>query len=164
LRGAPLTDQARAVVAGRRASQRGRVQRSDRGSATVESCVVLFPVTALMILFGVLCFRVAATNMDISSAAAAAARAASQAGNSAAATTAARQSAAANLAGHGRSCASMTVNTDTSEFAPGGQVAVTVTCRTATADLVGLSVPGSVSASSTAYAVVDTYRDMADPT
>ncbi|WP_204301551.1 hypothetical protein [Actinoplanes campanulatus] len=159
-----MTDQIRAAVAERRALRHGRVHRSDRGSATVDSCVVLFPVTALMILFGVLCFRVAATNMNISSAAAAAARAASQADNSGAAATAAQQSAAANLAGYGRSCASMTVHTDTSAFAPGGQVAVTVTCQTATADLVGLSVPGSVSASSTAYAVVDSYRDMAGQT
>jgi Flp pilus assembly protein TadG len=135
-----------------------RPRSPDRGSVTIETAMIVMPVVVVMIAFAVLCFRVAATNQDVTSAASAAARAASQAGSAQQAVDAAQHRAAADLADHHHTCQQLTVDTDTSAFGPGGQVAVTVTCRLATGDLVGLDLPGSVQGSSTAFAVVDTYR------
>ncbi|GIH16104.1 TadE family protein [Rugosimonospora africana] len=139
-----------------------RVRQSpDRGSATLETAKVVLPLTALMVLFIILCQRVVGTNMDINSTASAAARAASLARSPQEAVDTAQQTAAANLASHHHTCATLTVTVDTAAFGPGGQVGVTVTCRMATSDLIGLGLPGTVSGSSTAYAVVDSYRDVA---
>jgi hypothetical protein len=50
------------------------------------------------------------------------------------------------------------VTTDTADFAPGGQVQVTVACHVDLADLVGVRLPASQSISSTATSVIDVYR------
>ena len=70
----------------------------------------------------------------------------------------AQQTATAALGSDGVTCANLTVNTDTAHFAPGGQVAVTVTCTVDLSDLAGLRLPASESISSTATSVIDTYR------
>jgi hypothetical protein len=132
----------------------------DQGSVTVETGIVVLPTAALLMMFLVLCLRVAGANMDINSAASAAARAASLARTPQTAVDAAQHTATANLASHHHTCATLTVAVDTTAFAPGGQVGVRVTCRLETADITGLGLPGTVSGSSTAYAVVDTYRDV----
>ena len=50
------------------------------------------------------------------------------------------------------------MSVDTSDFAAGGQVAVTVSCQAAFADIAMLAVPGSRTFAATAVEVIDTYR------
>jgi Flp pilus assembly protein TadG len=142
------------------ASQPLRRLGGDRGSATVEYAVFVLPMCVLAVMLVLVCFRVAGARMDLTSTAAAAARAASLARSPQAATDAANQAATTNLAGHGLTCAPMTVTVDTTNFRPGGQVAVTITCTAHTGDLVGARLPGQISGSATAYAVIDTWREV----
>ena len=55
-------------------------------------------------------------------------------------------------------CRNLDVSVDTSDFAAGGQVAVTVSCQAAFADIAMLAVPGNRTFTSTAIEVIDTYR------
>jgi len=142
------------TVSGRRAN--------DAGSVTVEMAALVLPITVAMVIFAVFCTRLAGTRLDLNSTAAAAARAASLARTPQAARDAATRAAAADLAGHQRTCNPLSVTVDTSDFRRGGQVAVTVTCTMTTADLTGLGLPGSLRGSSTAHAVVDTWRDVSN--
>jgi hypothetical protein len=126
--------------------------------------VLVLPLAAIMTAFAVFCCRLAGTRMDLDAAASAAARAASMARNPQAASDAATDAARADLAGHHRTCDPMQVDVDTGAFGRGGQVAVRVTCRMSTAGLTGLGLPGTLSGSSTAHAVIDTHRALAgDP-
>jgi Flp pilus assembly protein TadG len=134
--------------------------RADRGSGTVEYAVFVLPMCVLAVVFVLVCFRVAGARMDLASTAAAAARAASLARSPQAAIDAANQAAASDLAGHNLTCAPMTVTVDTSNFRPGGQVAVTITCTAHTGDLVGARLPGQITGSASAYAVIDTWREV----
>ncbi len=49
---------------------------------------------------------------------------------------------------------------DTGAFHRGGQVAVTVTWRMSTAGLTGLGLPGTLTGSSTAHAVIDGHVEI----
>jgi len=134
--------------------------RGDRGSGTVEYAVFVLPMCVLAVVFMMVCFRVAGARMDLVSTAAAAARAASLARSPQAAIDAANQAATANLAGHNLTCSPLSVAVDTGSFRPGGQVAVTITCTAHTGDLVGARLPGQISGTATAYAVIDTWREV----
>jgi hypothetical protein len=70
----------------------------------------------------------------------------------------AQQTATSALGSDGVTCGHLTVTTDTAQFAPGGSVAVTVTCSVGLSDLAGLRLPASESISSTSTSVIDTYR------
>lgn len=131
--------------------------RTDRGSVSVEMAVLVLPIAALMAVFAIFCTRLAAVRLDLNAAASAAARAASLARTPAAAATAATDTARANLAGHRRTCDPLLVTVG-GDFRRGGRVAVTVTCRMSTAGLTGLGLPGELTGSATAHAVVDTHR------
>ena len=144
--------------------RRWRGWRGDRGSVSVEMAVLVLPLSAIMAIFAIFCFRVAGTRLDLNATAAAAARAASMARTPQAAVDAATQAAEANLAGRSGTCSPMTVTVDTSDFRRGGQVAVTITCRMSTAGLTGLGLPGTLTGSSTAHAIIDTYRDLGGAT
>jgi Flp pilus assembly protein TadG len=135
----------------------GRLHRDERGSVTVE-LVLLTPLLILLLLFVVALGRLSGARLDVDGAAAQAARAASIARDPSTATAMAQQTATAALGSDHVTCAQLTVNTDTSQFAPGGSVAVTVTCHVALSDLTGLRLPASESVTSTASSVVDTYR------
>lgn len=135
--------------------------REDAGSVSVEMAVLVLPLAALMAMFAIFCTRVAGVRLDLNATASAAARAASLARTPQAAQTAATEAARANLAGHGRTCNPLAVSVDTSTFVRGGRVAVTVTCTMSTAGLSGLALPGTLTGSATAHAVIDTYRDVA---
>jgi Flp pilus assembly protein TadG len=111
-----------------------------------------------MLLFVVALGRIVSARMEVDGAAAQAARAASIARDPATATAMAKQAATTALGSDHVTCADLTVTTDTADFAPGGQVAVTVTCTVDLADLVGLRLPASQSISSTSTAVIDLYR------
>ena len=135
--------------------------RQDAGSVSVEMAVLVLPLAALMAMFAIFCTRVAGVRLDLNATASAAARAASLAPTPQAAQTAATEAARANLAGHGRTCNPLAVSVDTSTFVRGGRVAVTVTCTMSTAGLSGLALPGTLTGSATAHAVIDTYRNVA---
>jgi Flp pilus assembly protein TadG len=122
--------------------------------------LLVLPLAALMAMFAIFCSRVAGVRLDMNATASAAARAASLARSPQAAQAAATEAARTNLAGHDRTCNPLQVSVDTSTFVRGGQVAVTVTCTMSTASLSGLALPGTLTGSSTAHAVIDTYRSV----
>lgn len=135
------------------------VQRSDRGSATVELAVVA-PVLVLFWLLAATFSVVTTTHQRVEEASRAAAQAAAVAPDGGAASAAASVTASSGL-GSDRPCAHVDVRTDTRAFGPGGSVTVTVTCQV---DLGGMAVPGLppvVSVSATTTAPLDRYRAFA---
>jgi Flp pilus assembly protein TadG len=140
--------------------RRGRVRRDESGSVTAE-LVLLTPLLILLLLFVVALGRLAGARLDVDGAAAQAARAASIARDPATATAMAQQTATAALGSDDVSCAQLHVSTDTTQFTPGGSVAVTVTCSVSLSDLSGLRLPASESLSSRFVAVIDQYRSAA---
>ena len=136
---------------------RGELGRDESGSVTAE-LVLLTPLLILMLLFVVALGRLSGARLEVDGAAAQAARAASIARDPATAVAMATQTATAALGSDHVTCAQLTVSTNTAQFAPGGSVAVTVTCTVALSDLTGLRLPASESVTSRATAVVDTFR------
>jgi Flp pilus assembly protein TadG len=134
-----------------------RVGTEESGSVATE-LVLLTPLLLLMLLFVVALGRTVSARTEVDGAAAQAARAASIARDPATATAMAQQAATTALGSDHVTCANLTVTTDTADFEPGGQVAVTVTCTVDLADLVGLRLPASQSISSTSTSVIDVYR------
>ncbi len=57
----------------------------------------------------------------------------------------------------GMACAEHTVEVDTAQLRPGGEVTVTVSCRVALGDLVLARLPGSRTITARSTSVVDTY-------
>jgi len=57
-----------------------------------------------------------------------------------------------------KSCASPRVSVDTSDFRPGGQVAVTVSCTVSTSDLEIINPPRNGPNTATAFATIDPLR------
>jgi Flp pilus assembly protein TadG len=135
----------------------GRLRRDESGSVTAE-LVLLTPLLILLLLFVVALGRLSGARLDVDGAAAQAARAASIARDPATASALAQQTATAALSSDHVTCAALSVNTDTAQFAPGGSVAVTVTCTVGLSDLTGLRLPASESISSQATSVIDTFR------
>jgi Flp pilus assembly protein TadG len=135
----------------------GRLRRDETGSVTAE-LVLLTPLLILLLLFVVALGRLSGARLDVDGAAAQAARAASIARDPTTATAMAQQTATAALGSDHVTCAQLTVNTDTSQFAPGGSVAVTVTCSVSLSDLTGLRLPASEQISDRFVAVIDQYR------
>jgi Flp pilus assembly protein TadG len=138
------------------ASLRRRAGGEDGALAT--ELVLLTPLLVVMLLFVVALGRLAGARIDVDGAAAQAARAASIARSPNTAVAMAQQTAADALSSDHVTCAALSVTTNTAGFAPGGQVAVTVTCSVDVADLVGLRLPPAERITSTATSVVDTYR------
>ena len=147
---------------GRSAAGVGRGLRDERGAVATE-LVLLTPLLILLLLFVVALGRLAGARINVDGAAAQAARAASIASTPGEATAAAQQAATAALGADRVTCATLQVATNTARFAPGGSVAVTVTCAVSLADLTGLRLPVTESVSSTAASVVDTYRSASGP-
>jgi len=132
-------------------------RRGEVGAASTE-LAVLTPLLIGFMLLAVYGGRVVQAEADVAHAAQEAARAASLAGDPDAAEMAAQQTAAANIVEGRVACRRLLVSADTDMFAPGGQVAVTVSCEASFADLVLLAVPGSRTFAATAVEVIDTYR------
>jgi Flp pilus assembly protein TadG len=129
----------------------------DRGSVSVEMAVLVLPLAAIMAIFAIFCYRLAGTRLDMNAAAATAARAASLTRTPQAALDAATRAARNNLADHIRTCNPLSVSVDTTAFQPGGHVTVTVTCQMSTAGLTGLGLPGTLTGSASARAVIDSH-------
>lgn len=130
---------------------------NERGSVAVE-VAVLAPALVALLLLVVFAGRVAQADGDVRRAAAAAARAASMRQASADAVAAAKDTAAENLEASGVACGTLDTSVDTSRFAAGGTVAVTVRCTASMADISLLGVPGQRSFVARSLAVVDRYR------
>ena len=133
----------------------------ERGSASLE-LVVWGPVLLLLVTVVIFAGRTAQAGMTVDAAAGEAARAATVADDRAQAVSRAREAAQASLESAGLKCSTVDVALDTSQWArPPGQAATasaTVSCRIELDDLVGVSVPGTKTVSSTATSALDTYR------
>ena len=134
-----------------------RRSTDERGGATVE-LVLLTPLLILVLLFVVALGRLASARLEVDSAAAQAARAASMARDPVTATALASSLATASLAGHHLTCAPLAVSTDTAAFAPGGWVAVRVSCTASLAGLSLLALPGAETITSRFVEPLDVYR------
>jgi Flp pilus assembly protein TadG len=129
----------------------------ETGSVTVE-LVLLAPV-----LFASFCFVIGLGRLDeahgqLVGAARDAARAASDARSTSAATVAASNAAQSDLATSGLTCRHVDVHVDTTRFAPGGIVSVSVSCTTDLSDVTVSGMPGAKTLSANASAPLDSYR------
>ena len=138
-----------------RASRSGR--RRQGGVATLEMSLLMLPVLLLAEL-GVAGGRYAQAQAYATAAAYSAARAASLAAVPDQAQSAAQSAAQASVQGAGAACGGMTASTNVSDFTPGGNVTVTVTCQVSYSDLLVLPLPGSVTVTGTAVSPVDLFR------
>lgn len=156
--GARVTAAARSVR--RRLSVRVPVGERDRGAFAALELAILVPFIIVMMLLVVGFGRVERGRQLVDQAAQAASRAASLSLNAAAAQDAAHQAAQQTLSDGGLSCASMTVDLDTSQFHAGGQVTAHLACN---ADLSGLAMaglPGSVHLTSDSTSPLEQYRQL----
>jgi Flp pilus assembly protein TadG len=131
--------------------------RDERGSAAAE-LTLLTPLLILLLLFVVLCGRLADTKLRINDVAHQAARAATLARTPSQATANAQSTANAALASAGINCQSLTISTDTQGLRPGSTVTVTLSCTVGLGDLTLLGVPGSRTFQSSFSSPVDVYR------
>ena len=132
---------------------------SERGAASTEFAVVMAVVLLSFFALTVYGGRVVQAENDVQSAAHEAARAASLAGSPAQAAVAARQVAANNLERSGVACGpGPSVEVDLRQFAPGGQVTVSVSCSASFGDVGSLGVASSETFTASATEVIDTYR------
>ena len=130
----------------------------DRGLVSSEMAVVMVTFFAGFLMLVVLAGRVGQAANDVRSAAQEAARAASLAATPQEARAAAAEVAGANLTTSGVGCIrGLTVSTDIDDFAPGGTVAVTVSCTASLADVSSLRLPGSRTYSASAIEVIDRF-------
>ena len=129
---------------------------ADRGSMSMEMVLVtpLF-VVFLMLLAGA--GRMVDAQSQVDGAARDAVRAASIARTAGAAERMAQEAASANLAGRNWCAGGPVVVTDTTDWGPGGRVAVTISCDVDLADLAFIGLPGSKTLRGRALAPIDTY-------
>ena len=131
----------------------------ERGAVSTEFAVVMAVVLLSFFALVVYGGRVVQAENDVQSAAHAAARAATLEGTPEGAAAAAQSVATTNLQRSGVACAGgAVVNVDVSQFAPGGEVTVTVTCTADFADVGSLGVGSSGQFTASATEVVDFYR------
>ena len=131
-----------------------RRRTEERGGATVE-LVLLTPALLVLLVVVVAGVRMVATRGDLDTAAREAARAGSIATSPAAAQIAAADAARAALVDRQLNCPAPKVDVDVTRFAPGGTVAVTVSCTVGLADLGLPGLPGERTIESRAVAPID---------
>ena len=129
----------------------------ERGSIAIEVAVIA-PALLFLMLLVIYAGKVSEADGNVERAASNAARAASLRQHPADATDDAQASAASNLAAAGVPCLTLTTTVDTTDFAPGGTVTVTIHCEASMADVTLLGVPGRQTFTGTATEVIDTYR------
>jgi Flp pilus assembly protein TadG len=133
-------------------------RRGDDGFGTVEM-VLLTPVLVLLLLLVVGVGRVEQARLQVTGAARDAARAASLSRTADAAASQAQASADVALAGQSVTCVGgPVVSVDTSQFVPGGQVVVTVTCPARLGDLGFPGLPATKTLTATAASPLEQYR------
>lgn len=134
---------------------------SDRGAADALGLALLAPAAIALAMAIVFLGRGIDGRATVQIAAEAAAQAAAQERTPAAAEAAARLVGARVLV-DATSCATPSVDVDTSQFRPGGRVAVTVSCTVSTAGLELIGPPPGRASSATAYAAIDAFRGVGD--
>jgi Flp pilus assembly protein TadG len=132
-------------------------RRDDRGSIAVEVAVIA-PAFVFLLLLVVYAGKVAEADGNVERAAADGARAASLRQHPSDAAADAQAAVQANLSRAGVPCANLTTVVDTTNFQPGGSVAVTVRCEASMADVTLLGVPGRRTFVARSVEVIDTYR------
>lgn len=131
-------------------------QRGDNGSLVVE-LVVLVPVFVLFALVIVGCGRLVQARQQAVEAARAGAEAAAIMSTPSSASWAAAANAVIGPYGSSHSCTHGSVRTDTSDFTPGGEVSVTVSCVVDLSDVLIPGFPGSVTVTAVQSAPIDPY-------
>ena len=134
-------------------------RHGENGSITTE-IVIITPIAIVLLCLVAFVGRTATAREQVDEAARDAARSASLERDTETAWSAAHDAATASLTGGGFSCASTRVDVDTSQFQPGGQVAVTVRCDIPLSDLGLLGLSGSRAVESRSVSVVDQYRGL----
>jgi Flp pilus assembly protein TadG len=129
----------------------------ESGSVTVEA-VILTPVVMLFVLLAIAFGRYESTSAEVSAAARAGVEAASIASSPSQASLDAREAALPAITGG--ACADVSVKTDASDFQPGGQVQVTVTCSVKLSDIGAPGLPGTSTLTDTQTAPIDLYREV----
>lgn len=131
-----------------------RRRPDERGGASVE-LVVLTPALIAFVLFVVAGGRLVSARGDLDGAARQAARSASLAGNPGSAEVLADDAARSALTERGLDCRALRVDVDVTRFAPGGTVAVTLTCAVGLSDLGLPGLPGADTLQARAVAPID---------
>jgi hypothetical protein len=131
--------------------------RGERGSASAE-IVIIAPILILMTAVALTLGRLAIDRGEVAEAARAAAEAASVWPTAPQANEAAQLAAAYSLVHDGLDCLSPRVVVDAASLAPGGELAVTVSCTVQLESSFGL--PGAVTLVSSAVAPIETYREL----
>jgi Flp pilus assembly protein TadG len=132
----------------------------DQGSAVVEM-VLLTPLLMLFLLLIVAAGRLVQGRLEVDSAAQQAARAASLARDPSTAAADATATAESALASQHITCNPLSVAPDLSDFTPGGEVTVQVSCTVSLAGLDELHIGGAETLTSTFASPIDVYRGSA---
>jgi Flp pilus assembly protein TadG len=143
------------LIHGRTPNRRPDVR--DCGSSDALGLALIAPAAIGLALVIVFLGRGVDSRATVQSAAESAAQAAAQERTIVGARTAAEQVGAAMLVDPA-SCAAPRVVVDTSDFRPGGQVAVTVSCTVSTDGLEPINPPTPGPTSATAFATIDPLR------
>jgi Flp pilus assembly protein TadG len=133
-----------------------KAARRDAGSMSLEMVLVTPVFVAfLMLLAGA--GRMVDAQSQVDGAARDAVRAASVGRSAGAALRLAEEAASANLQGDDWCASGPSVATDTSDWRPGGRVAVTISCDVDLGDLTFIGLPGTKTLEGRAVAPIDTY-------
>jgi Flp pilus assembly protein TadG len=133
--------------------------RDDTGLMALEMAI-LAPIAIVMLLVVVAFGRVTQGRTTVDQAAAAAARTASLARSPGQADADAAQAARDTLTGAGLSCASSSVDVDTTAFRPGGQVTASVVCTVDLSSLAIAGLPGSLTLRASVTSPIEELRDL----
>jgi Flp pilus assembly protein TadG len=115
-------------------------------------------VLVVFILLTVAFGRYQTTREEVVGAARAAAEAASITPSAEMASSAATAAAVPSLSGPNPTCLRVVVSTDTTDFVPGGEVTVTVSCTVNLSDLGAPGLPGKSTVTVSQVAPIDPYR------
>jgi Flp pilus assembly protein TadG len=130
---------------------------AERGSVTVEA-VILIPVVMLFVVLALAFGRYESIEAEIAGAARAGVEAASVSANPDLAAQAAREAALPAITGE--ACGDISIQTDASDFRPGGDVRVTVSCTVQLSDIGAPGLPGASTVIDTQTAPIDPYREV----
>ena len=133
-------------------------RKAERGNAAAEMAVLVAPVMILMFAATLLAGRIPAGEGDVQGAARNAARAASEARTPDEARAAAVAVVESTLRDAGPACRRVVTSVNTSNFRPGGDVTVRVTCDIDLSDASLLRVPPSKQVSAAFRSSIDLYR------
>lgn len=136
-------------------------RRDDTGLMALEMAI-LAPLTIVMLLVVVAFGRVTHGRTTVDQAAAAAARAGSLARSPGQADSDGAQAAQDTLAGAGQSCATFSIDIDTTAFRSGGQVTAVVVCTVDLSSLALTGLPGALTLHASATSPIETLRDVSE--